>query len=82
MQLRAKRKQSAPLSQTQRGLVAGTPSDFSARDYPKTLKCAKAQKKMDAANTKQALARSREILSGVENFTTQAIHEAILPLTT
>ncbi len=39
------------------------------------------QKKMDAAATAQALVRSREILAGVDDFSTQALHDAIQPLT-
>jgi glutamyl-tRNA synthetase len=40
------------------------------------------QKKMDAATTATALRRSSDVLAGVATFTTQALHDAIQPLTT
>ncbi|MDX1994949.1 MAG: glutamate--tRNA ligase [bacterium] len=39
------------------------------------------QKKMDTTTTKQALERSRQVLEGVADFTTQALHDATQPLT-
>jgi glutamyl-tRNA synthetase len=39
-------------------------------------------KKMDAESTKRMIQRSREVIAAVSNFTTQALHDAIQPLTT
>ncbi len=78
-------RQVAPLVQTRiktLNEVVGMAGFFFKAEFSPAPVEAIIQKKMDAAGTAAALRRSHEVLSGVDDFTTQVLHDAIQPLTT
>jgi glutamyl-tRNA synthetase len=61
--------------------VVGLAGFFFKPDFTPAPAEAIIQKKMDAASTAQALRRARAVLAGMSDFKTQALHDAIQPLT-
>jgi len=61
--------------------VVGLAGFFFKSDFMPAKSAEIVQKKMDAASTKAALERSLTVVAAVPDFTTQQLHDAVLPLT-